>query len=192
MWKYLIVLIGKHAISSDSCGISSQVCLWWKSSMTTVGQPWRDCIKLVLFWCCSHPRTLAFSPPFQQQWQQCCSCKACGPGSSFHTLAVVYLEEEYEEWEQPLGWNCLFPECTNVALGGSACLLLWQLQSNPKESVYTSRPGRNNHATFMFLIHIMYPDLSNSIFKSRNLNQLAGNMPNSSVISVLPLSGAFL
>lgn len=82
-------------------------------------QPWRDCIKLLLFWCCSHPRTLAFTPPFKQQWQQCYSCKACGPGSSFHTLAVVYLEEEYEEWEQPWGWNCHFAECTNVAFGSS-------------------------------------------------------------------------
>jgi len=31
------------------------------------------------------------------------SCKASGLGSSRHTLAVVYLEEEDEEWEQPWG-----------------------------------------------------------------------------------------
>lgn len=37
-------------------------------------------------------QSLAFSPPFKQQWQQCCSCEACGPGTSFHTLAVVDLE----------------------------------------------------------------------------------------------------
>lgn len=61
------------------------------------------------------------SPPFKQQWQQCCSCKACGPGSSLHTLAVVYLEEAYEEWEQPWGWNWHFPECSNVAFGSCAC-----------------------------------------------------------------------
>ncbi len=168
-----------------------------------MGQPWSDCIKLVLFWCCSHPRTLAFSPPFKQQWQQCCSCEACGPGSSFHTLAVVYLEEEYEEWEQPWAWSCHFPECTNVTFGSSAYRLLWQLESSSKESVYTSRRGRNKQATFAFLIHIVYPELHGLLliscntaapfFTSNNQNQLEGKVPNSSVFSgLLPLSSAFL
>lgn len=43
---------------------------------------------------CSHPRTLAVPATFKQQRKQCWSCTACGPGTSFHTLLVVYLEKE--------------------------------------------------------------------------------------------------
>lgn len=44
-----------------------------------------------------HPRTLAFSQPTQQQWQQCCSCEACGPSPLLCPKGVVYLENNKSE-----------------------------------------------------------------------------------------------
>lgn len=49
---------------------------------------------------------------FKQQRQQCWSCTVCGPGTSFHTLLVVYLEKEVIGgvaalgMKPPLLWHC--------------------------------------------------------------------------------------
>lgn len=44
-----------------------------------------------------HPRTLAFSQPTRQQWQQCCSCEACGPSPLLCPQGVVHLENNKSE-----------------------------------------------------------------------------------------------
>lgn len=89
-------------------------------SMTTVGQPWRECIKLVLFWCSSHPRTLAFSlHPLSNNGS---SVAVAGPvGRAVHfTLWLLFTWKRSMRSGSSHGDQTATLKCTNVAYGSSA------------------------------------------------------------------------